>query len=179
VADPSVREQLIEWLRNPTPEVLRLEETIRQDPRAAAIRALLRRLNEASARKPSPAEQEWKAAWEAQVRRIKETYLVSNTLRPPPERSPPDIGHIMPERREPLPAKDNLNDRPGDNEKPGRPSDAKVKAAVKAAGNLGAVNLLAAIREKYPGVRRDQVREASKNIFGTRPAHRPRKDRVE
>jgi hypothetical protein len=60
-----------------------------------------------------------------------------------------------------------------------RPRDATVKAAVKEVGNLGEIKLLAAVRTKHPGVRRQQVRDASHELFGSRPAHRPSKDRAE
>jgi hypothetical protein len=57
-----------------------------------------------------------------------------------------------------------------------RPGDAVVIEAVKNVGPLPEGKLWEAVKKDHPGTTRQQVRNASKKLFGPRPAHRPSKN---
>jgi hypothetical protein len=166
VADPSFREQLIKLLHNPTPETLdtlglpELAARVRRDPtwwRRALHKAEVKLPTAEPLRLPPEAQQQVDRTL-AQLARMERAYLATEPVRQqkqapsPPTRAPP----------RPTPAK--------------RPSNAGVAAAVKNLGPLPEGKLWEAIKVDHPGARRQQVRDAIKDLFGSRPAHRPFKN---
>jgi hypothetical protein len=161
---PSRRDRIIAMLRDPSPRQLATLAPI-----ADALVARARKLG------PVPLVNEVLALPKLTPTQVQHAATLMEQMRSRALISTP-VGHYS--RGAPPPANGQSPggvQSPGGNKKPGRPSDAAVKRAVKAAGNVGEAKLLAAVRNKYPGVRRDQVRNASENAFGKRPAHRPPK----